>query len=69
MGRKKLIKKKREIKRIPLYKKCEKCGSHSYLTVGKFYFCTNNDCLHKEYQNVDDKCFQDSLKTEGEENE
>lgn len=34
------------------YKSCSKCGSHSYLTQGNFYYCTNKNCLFKEEKNA-----------------
>lgn len=43
-----------------LYKKCEKCLGHSFLTMGNFYLCTM--CGHREYTDVGkDKCFQKKL--------
>lgn len=50
-----------EGKKIPLYQRCVKCESHAYLTVGKFYYCTNKDCLYKDYLNIDDKTYQANL--------
>lgn len=34
-------------KKLLLYKKCAKCGNHSYLTEGGYYLCTH--CNNKEY--------------------
>jgi hypothetical protein len=43
---------KKEKSQSIYYKSCSKCGSHSYLTQGNFYFCTNNKCLHREGKNA-----------------
>lgn len=61
---KKLIKKKRKRKKVPLYRKCDRCGSHAYLTMGKFYQCTNQECKYRDYQNITDEAIQEMLKDE-----
>ena len=40
---------------IKRYKSCIKCGTHSYLTMGGFYFCTNGDCLYKDKGGLNDE--------------
>lgn len=44
-----------------LYKKCEKCENHSYLTMGGFYLCTNNNCEYKDYEGLNEKGYQGDL--------
>lgn len=39
-------------KRVPLYKPCERCGKHSYLTMGGFYLCTDRACGHRDFLNL-----------------
>jgi len=58
-----------EKKRIPLYRRCVKCGGHAYLTVGKFYFCTNKDCLYKDYLNQEGNDVQIELEVKEDDEE
>ena len=46
-------------KRIKLYKPCENCEGHSYLTSGGFYLCIR--CGHKEVVIVEDNNIQKEL--------